>query len=109
MEGILAKNLHFTTVRRRITLMREVLWRMLFQWPSQVATHFPRLRQLLDESLSEAKRSQMTSRSMRQESTMAMPQGPIRALGGTTLEVVSLISTATRRESYRILQVIGPL
>ncbi|CAJ1414123.1 unnamed protein product, partial [Effrenium voratum] len=59
--------------RRRATLMREV------------AGHFPRLRDLLDNSLEEAPQE------------MTMPQGSIPAAGGTTLEVISLISTVARR------------
>jgi len=60
--------------RRRVHLMREV------------AGHFPSFRQLLDKSLEEGD-SKMT---------MTMPQGSIKALGGTTLEVISLLTTLSR-------------
>ncbi|CAJ1373681.1 unnamed protein product, partial [Effrenium voratum] len=68
--------------RRRATLMREV------------AGHFPRLRDLLDNSLEEAPQE------------MTMPQGSIPAAGGTTLEVISLISTVARSGLDVILEAV---
>eukprot|EP00435_Cladocopium_sp_Y103_P002614 s622_g1.t1 len=68
--------------RRRASLMREV------------AGHFPSFRQLLDTSLQEGE----TNRSL------AMPQGSIKAVGGTTLEVISLITTLSRSGLEVILE-----
>jgi len=68
--------------RRRTSLMREV------------ASHFPRLRDLLDSSLQDA------------PAEIEMPQGRIHAVGGMTMEVVSLISTLSRTGLDVILEAV---
>lgn len=67
--------------RRKVSLTREL------------ASHFPRLRQLLDSSLNESL-------------SLAMPQGTICAVGSSTFEVVDLISTLSRTGLDVILEAV---
>mmetsp|Transcript_31410 Transcript_31410/g.56936 ORF Transcript_31410/g.56936 Transcript_31410/m.56936 type:complete len:1075 (-) Transcript_31410:92-3316(-) len=70
--------------RRRSSLMREV------------ASHLPRLREVLDSSLSQAPSA----------NGLEMPQGSICAVGGLILEVVNLISTLSRTGLEVILEAV---
>eukprot|EP00931_Biecheleriopsis_adriatica_P061451 TRINITY_DN36950_c0_g1_i1.p1 TRINITY_DN36950_c0_g1~~TRINITY_DN36950_c0_g1_i1.p1 ORF type:complete len:1023 (+),score=217.79 TRINITY_DN36950_c0_g1_i1:83-3151(+) len=70
--------------RRRYALMKEV------------ASHFPRLRELLESSLSQSL----------SDMALVMPQGTICAVGGTTYEVVSLVSTLLRTGLEVILEAV---
>ncbi|CAE7333299.1 Ppp6r3, partial [Symbiodinium natans] len=70
--------------RRRAALLREV------------ASHFPRLREVLDAGLAQAA----------EDPSLAMPQGRICPVGGTTLEVISLIATVARSGLDVILEAL---
>lgn len=67
--------------RRKVSLTREL------------ASHFPRLRQLLDSSLEESL-------------SLAMPQGTVCAVGSSTFEVVDLISTLSKTGLDVILEAV---
>lgn len=70
--------------RRRADLLREV------------ASHFPRLREGLDAGLAQAT----------EDPSLSMPQGRISPVGGTTLEVISLIATVARSGLDVILEAL---
>ncbi|CAE7944906.1 unnamed protein product, partial [Symbiodinium sp. KB8] len=69
---------------RRADLLREV------------ASHFPRLREGLDAGLAQAT----------EDPSLSMPQGRISPVGGTTLEVISLIATVARSGLDVILEAL---
>lgn len=62
------------------------------QLSREVCFHFPRFRQLLEASLKA------------EDALMELPQGPVRPVGSTVLEVVSLLATLVKTGSNIVLE-----